>query len=250
MSSLSLPVRAIAIEWRYKANLAFYSKMDAIGLDLLDDFPDWKRSALVLEVQNYSARRRFFMSYDRTVYHVVDPADFDVVSEIERAEKLFGKVIQAVGLAEITRVGMRQWVAFAETITFAELVSRFRRRLCADLKQVDKILAGTVSDVGYITEVDVPPDWKYKLTCGPMNREQWTDYVKSAKESFKSEEDWQAYVESIPETFVCFDMDCYKEDALPSDLNTWVRNARSVSHEVMVGCGWLMRLRRRSVCGG
>ena len=58
-------LRKLVVELRYKPELGFYSKMDAVGANLSDDFPHWQRSPLTVEVRNRKKHRRVFLGHQR-----------------------------------------------------------------------------------------------------------------------------------------------------------------------------------------
>src|SRR5690606_7921582 len=112
MADVFLPVKNLIVEWRYQPQLGFYSKMDGVGLHFHDEFPDWQRSALSLEILNKTANRRFFMAYRRAFYDVVGIADHSVRTELEVARPLFERLGDQLGIERLDRIGFRQWAAF------------------------------------------------------------------------------------------------------------------------------------------
>jgi hypothetical protein len=120
-----LPLKKLVVELRYKPELGFYGKMDPIGLELADEFPDWQRSPLTLEVRNKKKHRRLFLSYNR-VFLDVDEADSD--GDFSRAEKLLRTVYPKLAVKEFLRIGVRQWFAANLDKPFALMVDEFAER--------------------------------------------------------------------------------------------------------------------------
>src|SRR4051794_21343867 len=99
----------VVLEMRYDPALAFYPVMDKIGLELADDYPDWERSPLTLEIRNKKAKRRCFLSYQRSFYESLRSSGPS--AEIGHATTFFDKVHHEVKFTKVRRIGMRQWLA-------------------------------------------------------------------------------------------------------------------------------------------
>src|ERR1700685_285674 len=103
-----LPLNKLVVDLRYKPELSFYGKMDAIGLELAGEYADWQRTPLTLEVRDRKKHRRLFLSYNRAFLDV-DEADPD--GDFSHAEKLMRTVCPKLDVKQSLRIGVRQWFA-------------------------------------------------------------------------------------------------------------------------------------------
>jgi hypothetical protein len=234
MPLTQLPVRTFVVEWRFAPNLLFYSKMDEVGLHFVELYPDWKRTALALEIRSTKHRRRVFMSYRRAFFEVIDPADNDLSAELERAFKVFDRLSSVLGISRLERLGIRHFAAFPKEAEFASLVARFRRKFHA-ASTLDPILAGNASDAGFSVIVKMPQGWQYQLTAGPMERSQWFDIVPSDPELFSGPEEFLKYRDDFTKRFLYLDIDCSKTDVVKSDLLTLPKEMVSTTQTVLLG---------------
>lgn len=232
MAKVFVPVKNLVVEWRYKANLAIYSKMDEVGLHFQDEYPDWQRSALTLEIRNKKARRRFFISHSRCFYDVVGPMDNDIAREMEEANELFVRLAEAAQITKVTRVGIRQWAAFGKDQPFKDLAKRVKAKFHPAKGEIEAVLQGTVEDLGYIVDVAVEAGWKYRLWIGPMEKKQWFEIVVNDEGLFPTPLDFATYKETFPSQFLYADIDSYKEDVTLCDLTAWMSESRRITHQI------------------
>lgn len=235
MADLFLPIRTLVVEWRYAATLAIYSKMDVVGLAFAEEYSDWQRSPLALEIWSKKHRRRFCMAHKRSFFHVVDQGakfGLDVVAETERAGKLFERLGGEIEASTIERVGFRQWVAFPRTESFRELVARAKRKFQPQCSTLEDCLGGSVDDVAYVVDVATSDGWKYDLRAGPMEKKQWFEIVPHERNLFGSQSSFDAYREAFPGQFFFVDIDCHHENISRSDAIGWLTIAKRLSHDV------------------
>ncbi|OHB82993.1 MAG: hypothetical protein A2V98_20300 [Planctomycetes bacterium RBG_16_64_12] len=233
MKRLSVPVKNLVIEWRHKPNLAVYTKMDQIGIHFADNYPDWQRSPLTLEIRNKKSKRRFFMSYRRCFFEVIEPTDNDVGGELDRARKLFDRFSGDLVISKLERVGIRQWAAFERDEPFNEVVRRANRKFQPQDQRFVELLRGNVVDVGYVADVRTEQGWNYRLHVGPMEKPQWFEIVPHEEGMFSSSEKLGEYRKAFPDRFLFVDIDCFKEDVAVSDLPALVSEIRSTSSKIM-----------------
>jgi len=233
MTRLFVPVKNLVIEWRYKPNLAVYTKMDQVGIDFAEKYPDWQKSPLTLEIRNKKSKRRFFISYRRCFFEVIGPRDKDVAAELERASKLFDRIHRDLDLNKLERVGIRQWAAFARDEPFAEMVRRANRKFQPQDPQFLELLRGNVVDVGFVADVKTEQGWNYSLRVGPMEKAQWFDTVPHEVEMFSGTEEFAEYRQEFPDRFLYVDIDCFKEDVALSDLPALVSAISMASRDTM-----------------
>jgi len=235
MTIETLPVKNVAIEWRYAPNLAVYAKMDQIGIDFEESYPDWNRSPLTLELSNKKFHRRFFMSYRRCFFEVVGPKDKVVAPEIDRAKRVFDRFRQDLGIQRVQRIGLRQWFAFGSAETLADLVKRARDRFHPVNSALGQAIEGEVEDLGYVVDVVHPAGWKYSLRAGPMEKSQWFDIVPHEPRLFSGQEDLVEYREQFPERFLYVDIDCHREEVAVGDSVEFLSAAAATAGNICMG---------------
>jgi hypothetical protein len=233
MTRVFVPVKNLVIEWRYKPNLAVYAKMDQVGIEFAEDYPDWQRSPLTLEIRNKKSKRRFFMSYRRCFFEVIEPTDKNVAGELDRAGRLFGQFSRVTEITQLDRVGIRQWAAFDREEPFNEIVRQANKRFQPQDERFVKLLRGNVVDVGYVADVQTETGWNYRLHVGPMEKSQWFEVVPHEEQMFSSKDEFTKYRGTFPDRFLFVDIDCFKEHVALSDLSTLVSDIRVTSSDIM-----------------
>lgn len=256
----SIPLRKLAIELRYKPHLGFYSKMDDIALRLSDEFPDWERSPLTVEIRNKKKHRRIFLAHRRCFYegdllpNQLPNSEFDfAIGRLER-------VISEMDVKEFTRIGVRQWVAADLGKAFALMVDEIGSRFHNQSEQLAGIVRDKVADLAYVVDCETSEGWKYHLRLGPMTREEWFQRVSYQKGGFEQSTTdatampstpgpsdnkeaekstdadaatLQHFRETIPANLLCLDVDCYQEGIPASDLKSHITTFRRRSHELI-----------------
>ncbi len=233
MTALLLPIKNLVVEWRYEPRLALYSKMDQIGLDFAEDYPDWERTALTLEIRNKKHRRRFFMSYRRSFFDAIISAGSDASTELDQAAKLFERLSNNLEIHTPKRIGIRQWAAFKSEDPFSELVRRATKKFHPTSDSLNQLLRGTIRDIGYVADITTDQGWKYGLRAGPMERDQWFQLVPHEQGLFESPQELTTYREEFCERLFYIDLDCFKEDVPPSDLTSFISVIRSTSRDII-----------------
>lgn len=221
------------VEWRYPANLAVYSAMDRIGIENRDNFADWQRSALTLELKDKKFHRRFAMAHNRTFFHVADPQTPAV--EVDKALALFDRLAHQIELQTITRVGVRQWATFKWDDSFKDLVKLCVKRFQPQSESLKQTLRGTLDDMSYHSEVTHSDGWRYNLRVGPMTRAQWTEAVSHEEAAFGDKDEYNAYKEQIPENFLYADIDGFKEDVPYNDSKLLLKSMGNSAREILSG---------------
>lgn len=227
-----VPLKKLVVEVRYKPDLGFYAKMDAIGQELTEEYPNWQRSPLTLEVRNQKKHRRLYLSSGRTFldFDGVDPA----AGDFDHAEKLLGKVCQKLGVKEFSRIGVRQWFAADIDKSFALMVDEFSERFLPKGTELGEILSDKTTDVAYVVECETGDGWRYNLRLGPMQRTQWFQIVAHELNAFEqgdeATETFEKFRQTIPEQFLYVDVDCFGEQMAAGELNGFISSARRRSH--------------------
>jgi hypothetical protein len=233
----TLPLKKLVIEVRYKPELAFYGKMDAIGIDLADNYPDWVRTPLTLEVRNKKRHRRVFLSYQRSFYEA-DLIAPDATVELAHAGETMSAVFRKLSLDEFRRVGLRQWFAKDLGKAFACMVDEFANKFLPSQDEVKAILTDRVNDTAFVTDYETTDGWKYHLRFGPMTKDQWFQSVSHEQNLFEQPEEektatFDAFRASIPDAFLCVDVDCFREDVSPQQFNELTTAFRRRSHDLV-----------------
>lgn len=230
-------LRKLVVELRYKPELRFYSKMDVVGANLSDDFPDWQRSPLTVEVRNKKKHRRVFLSHQRCFYET-DLIPAFPNPEFDFAEKTLTEVCAGIGLREVRRIGLRQWFASDLDKSFALMVDEVASRFHNQGDDLRAILSDRTHDVAYAADFEASEGWKYHLRLGPMTREQWFQAVSHEANIFESSEhgkeaSFEEYRKGFPENFLYVDVDCYKEDVPADRFAEFVTTFRRKSHDLV-----------------
>lgn len=231
----TFPLKKLVVELRYKADLGFYGKMDAVGVELADEFPDWERSSLTLEVRNKKKHRRLFMSVKRAFFEV-DDCYSDV--EFPFVAKLLGRLCARVEVKELARLGVRQWFAADLGKPFALMVDEFSDRFLARNGSLDSILSDKIKDVAYVVDFESDEGLRYNLRMGPMLKAQWFSTIAHDSNMFEQSEEENAktlanFRASFPEQFLFVDIDSYREDQPADKLENILFNARRRTYEVV-----------------
>jgi hypothetical protein len=237
-----LAARKYVAEVRYQPKLGFYGQMDAVGLDLADDFADWERSPLTLELRDKRRQRRLYLSSRRMFFEQDNGSDLH--SSTDQATKFLGKSIHSLDVQEFQRVGNRFW--FAEDLgkTFEAIVELLADRMFAAAGPLhSKIFDTTKIDLAYVTYFRNDAGWNYNVRVGPMRRDEWFEKVLHEPSIFDTEGPdkkgvtLEEYRESLSEQFVHVDIDCFKENVNKADLNTllieWRRFVEERTQQLM-----------------
>ena len=228
-----LPLKKLVAELRYKPDLGFYSKMDMIGLELAEEYADWERSPMTLEVRNKKKHRRLFLSANRTFMDIDDP---NPDGDFSHAEKLLATVCPKLGVKEFARVGVRQWFAADLDKPFALMVDQLSERFLPKNPELSGILSDKTKDVAYVVDCETSDGWRYSLRLGPMLKSQWFLHVAYEPNAFEqgaeAAETFEKLRESIPEQFLYIDIDCFKEEQPADKLDKLLTSVRRRSHDL------------------
>ncbi len=230
----TLPLKKLVMELRYKPDLGFYGKMDSVGMQMEDQFPDWERSALTVEVRNKKRHRRVFLSHNRCFYEADDP---DADSEFQYAASLLKKVCEGLSVGTLLRVGVRQWFAADLNKPFALMVDEIGKRFLLQSEELSGILPDKSHDLAYTVIYETPEGWKYHLRLGPMVKKEWFQYIYHEPMLFETpdegEKTFAKFRESIPDQFLFFDIDSHREDYPAQKLDEFLTAVRRKTHDVV-----------------
>lgn len=222
----------LVVELRFKPDLGFYGTMDSIGQELADEYPDWERSPLSVEVRNKKRHRRVFLSAGRAFVDIDEVEE----SDVSHTEKLLEKVFPRLGAKQFKRIGVRQWFAADLGKPFALMLDEFADRFLPKNPQLGSILNDKTKDVAYVIDCEVAEGWRYSLRLGPMTRSQWFLFVGYEMNVFEqgdeATETFERFRQSLPEQFLYIDIDCSKEDETADGCQKFFSSARRRSHEL------------------
>lgn len=233
MTIASLPIRRLAIEWRYAPTVAVYSKMDEVVLEHQKVLPTWERSPLSVEIRSGAEGRKFGIAHNRCFLDKWSNEPINTDDEITFGHEIFQSFAHKVAIETLTRIGMRQWIAFPRSQMFSELVVRSNRAFFNNPRLNEKVLKGHVDDVGFTIDLTAPSGkWKYHFHSGPMERAQYLRDCAIERKMFESDEKHEKYRTSIPETMLFVDIDCYIDKVSMGESQPWLREARRFSQDV------------------
>ena len=222
-------VKKLVVELRYNPELAFYGKMDGIGLELAEEFPDWQRSSLTLEVRNKTKHRRVFLSYNR-VFVDVDEADPRPDRFQPRSAPDEDSLPETRRKAIPFRIGVRQWFAADLDKPFDRVVDELRSdfaqerrprrhskrqdkrcRLCRGLRSRGRLALQHPSGADVIKS-----QWFLTVLHEPNGFE----------EAQEGEKTFAKFQKSFPEQFLYIDIDCCQEDQPVDKLDKFLASVR------------------------
>ncbi len=227
------PTKKWVVELRYKPDLAFYNRMDEIGRELGEEFPDWQRSALTLDIRSKRRHRRLFLTHNRSFLEadlVDQPPDTDFA--VKTLEKLCAKL----DVKTCLRVGVRQWFVADLAKTFAVMVDEFSQRFLSQEGAIGQVLTDKIRDVGYVVDYETSDGWKYNLRAGPMLKKQWFQTVNHEPGLFESPDEgemtFEKFRDAFPEQFLYLDLDWYVEDNPVNKLSSFVATSALKSRDL------------------
>jgi hypothetical protein len=230
-------LKKFVLEWRYKPDLKFYGEMDSLGEDLASKYPEWQRSALSLEMRNTQKHRRVLFSFDRSFFEWDEP--HDTVMDIDAAAIVMQKMCRKLSMANLSRVGLRQWFAYSADEALEVLVELVSERLLLRTEKLDGILGGTVRDVAYVLDLKDEAGWKYNLRLGPMEKKQWFQITPHDPVMYEPDDQGKddaktlkEFRRSFPSNFIYMDIDCFYEDCSADKAFQFVTNARRKSQKL------------------
>jgi len=229
MAVIESPVGCLVVDWRYDPSLAVYSAMDRLGLEFREQFADWQRTPLTLELRDKKQVRRFVMAHNRTFYHVISPLD-GASSEIDKALQLFNRLAELIEVRHVRRVALRQWFSFKVQEPFRELTRISQKKFLAQAPQ--EVLQGTIDDMSYVVDVIHGEGWGYSLRAAPMLKEQWFQVVPYQEEAFESSHAFDSHKDVFPEAIFYVDIDAHKDDVPLSDMNLLLRSMRTSTDKI------------------
>ena len=221
--------KKMVIAWRYKEQLAFFGKMDALGLSLAEDFPDWQRTANTLQVENKKYHRRSCFGFKQSFYECDGTHHID--ANLDCARSTHQAFQNHIPMGQYSRFGMRFWFALTFKRDFQYLVDRLHKRFHVVDSKVEQILGvgAKVEDLAYVVNLVLDDNWKCHLKLGPMRREEWFQKVLYEPRVFSGEPAFREFKDTIPNPLVCLDLDYFRGDNPAKDFEANVQFARKKS---------------------
>lgn len=231
----TLPLKKLVIELRYKARLDFYGKMDSVGLKLSNEYKDWERSALTLDIRQKEKHRRIFMATKRTFFESDSQNDREVIEHATRRLESVGKMLE---LESIERFGVRQFFVVDLKKSFASTADIFAEKFLVSRGSLDPILGkDVIVDSGITLECKTDDAVSYMVRTGPMEKEQWFRIIQYERGIFASStesgETFEQYQDSFPESFCFLDIDCFTEDTSFGELESFMTKSTSRTRQMV-----------------
>ena len=222
-------LRRILFEWRFKPTLSFYGRMDDIGVSYLDEFPDWRRSPLALELRNRVRHERLHMSFTRCFYEAYGP--LSPVEQCERGVRFMTQVCERLEIDSILRLGiLRTWAAPVNS-TFPALVEEFATALLPDDSVIKGLLSDEVRDPAITIDFNSPDGWPYDLRAGPMEKKQYFGVVDHDKTTFAERGaesgTFRQYQESFPDLLVYLEIDSFRLNLQLEEAGSFIEASRA-----------------------
>jgi hypothetical protein len=224
-----IPPEKLVAEWRYKPTLRFYPQLDQLGQEFLDQYPDWERTALTLEVRNIRRHRRVHFAFGRCFYEA--DGKVDLYNEFNTIGNTIGRTCERIGIDRIERIGIRQFFAIDFELSFAALMDKVHAKLFVQDERLTAALGAAVKDVGYVAEMESDDGFKYHLRLGPMLKRQWMEMVPLDPDNFErpvTEESatFKKYASLIPDQFLYIDFDCARIGCTVAEAKECVAHAK------------------------
>jgi hypothetical protein len=209
----SASLKKFVIEVRYKPTLRAYDGMDRVGLALSQEFPDWQRGPLALEIRNKKDHRRLVVTHNKSFFDCVGPDS--EAEDVEIARKSIKTVCDKIDIVKFERFGFRCWFAAAVVAprdyeSFARLIYR---KFCTPLSDLRAFSKYTLKDSGYTVDVS-RDEWTYGVRVGPMTKDDWFSSVHHERQAFEMDSDgatFEKYADTLPDVLVFFDVDIWRE---------------------------------------
>lgn len=236
MAISQIPLKKLVFEWRYMPALTFYNRMDDVAGEFLDDFPDWQRTPLTVEVRNRKRHRRLFLSHQRSFFDSDGPKDRH--AEFDLAKTLAEKTSTRFEISTYRRFGIRQWSIAELDRTFPAMVDLVASRFCERNETLDKVLGNRLKDVAYVVDMEHDDGWQFKLRLGPMEKKQWFETVAYERGAFESDEEGETFEKfrnTIPDQFMYIDIDCFQLDLERANIAQFFSSVRRGTHDIVQG---------------
>ena len=128
----------------YEASLDFYEKLIPAAQLLMDDYPDWQRTALKVQLRNYS--KHCNLNIDFTSIGYSQEGQGPRTQGAERIEKAAKLLPAALGKEHIRRAGLRRMYLIPVEMEFQDLVDLCRSKVLTNTPDFLEGVAPGVSD--------------------------------------------------------------------------------------------------------
>jgi len=228
-------LKKLVVDFRYKPTLRVYESMDVVGRTLSDDFPDWERAALALEIRNRQKHRRLVIQFRQSVFDCINPGNEE--EEFDVAKKSVKSVSDKVDIAKFERFAVRFWFVAEFKGEYESLVRLVYRKFCTPVESLAPFAEYVLKDAAYAVELS-RDEWTYGVRVGPMTKDEWFSTVHHERKAFETAPDgetFEKYAQTLPDRFVYVDLDVRREHMLHEDARQSIRRLRTRARAIADG---------------
>lgn len=210
---MPLILQRIAAHASYKPNLRIYNQMDAVGIDLEEQFPDWHRQSLSLDLINKEKHRRFAIAFNRYAYESLAPSN--ARDEIVLFQRCAEAVNSRSSIKQHERVGIDVFFATQVSVDFNVLVGDVERAFLIPHKKIPSLEHTKLKDLAYFVDLKLEDSVVLQLRLGPMDRKQWFQQVKYDRRMFDEENpqtSYRAIASKVPGCFLHIECEISREN--------------------------------------
>jgi len=217
--------KKLVVEQRFLGTLRSSAAVVDIGLDLSEEYPNFRRGVHDVQVISKSRTESVSVHSNRWVCESNNPKGVD--GFLEKLNSIKSVIEKRINRPTYKRTGIRVWYALSEETPFREIVSRFHKRFTRDDTPTDALgISAEIIDTMYRVDF-TKQEWLGHLTCGPMEKKQWFKILEYDAEAEK------VVSANIPDRFIFVDIDLYVDDHTESFTIQNFEDALSNSEKVV-----------------
>ncbi len=223
----------------YKAELNFYDRLNRAAAHQEPDFEHWSTSRLAAGLHDPGRRESLGLAHRRTHFEVANPEDLN--AKILKSASRVRRALTDLRKSTLTRMGLNLVVFVDVGLAFEELKDQLRPLCLGRHEELARVTSGNVADIALHYDY-VRDEGKGALRVGPMERKQGLDRINGIGEITRlfpppQESDaLQVFYGTVPDSFLYFDLDLYREGEVPSDSwPAFVKEAASHAISVFEG---------------
>lgn len=229
------------VDFRYKPTLRVYQAMDQVGIALSGEFPDWERAPLALALRNRKKHRQLIVQFRQSVFECIDPGEEE--EELKVVKESVETVSKKLQVSKFQRFAIRcMYVADART-DYDSLVDLIYRKFCSPIEHLKPFAEYQLKDSAYAVNLS-RQDWTYNVRVGPMTRDEWFSTIAHEQKAFETDsggETFEKYRRTLPDRFVFFDIDVWREDVLHEEARQKMRPLRERASTIAGGLAEFLR---------
>jgi hypothetical protein len=207
-------IQKLMMRFGYKPNLAVYTRMDAVAATMTDEFPQWERSALSLDLRNPELHQRFQILFNYCYFSCDEPSN--PTESVAMANRLMDFALKKFEIGKLERVGVAYFSIVEDKRSFRDLVLACDKAFHVPLATIPAFDDCHLADTAYIVSAkERDTKWSRTVQVGPMIKSEFL-----AKFPFEiplydlEQKPLKAFQDAIPETFmfVSSDVSCIQCD--------------------------------------